>query len=137
MYIQGHGTVCERCGLVKDSPTRLCILDAGSAAIYLCSVCTEDINKLQKVRITHPSTQWKMSRIDLLGWVDPAWRRNGPDPNDLREKMSDYDEKFRVLGKDFLALTNGYTDRGKFWKDHRQTWKDFMNVIDAYLKKTT
>lgn len=92
---------------------------------------------MQKVRITHPQTQWKMSRLELLGWVDPAWRMNGPDPNDLRAKMSDFDEKVREIGKDFMALTNGYTDRGKAWKDIRQTFKDFINVIDAYLKKTT
>jgi len=77
-----------------------------------------------------------MSKLDLTGWLDPAGRKNGPSPDNLRAAMSNYDEEFRRMMKEFRGYNGGYTDRNKFAVDLSKHMKDMLKVIEEYLKKT-
>lgn len=136
-YVQNMGTVCERCKLIRDNKSRLIIIEASGGHAYLCSNCIEEILKLLRVRDTYHKPEWTMSKQDFMGWIDPAWRTTGPGPDNLRNTLGDYDEEFRKMGKDFLELKNGYTDRNKFFWDLKAHLKKVYSVVEQYLNKTT
>ena len=136
-YCQHTGCVCERCTVVFDDKSRLVIIDTGGSAAYICSPCIKEIFMMLETKCNFPgSNNWTMSKNDLYGWLDPAGRRNGPSPDNLRVAMSNYDEEFRRMMKDFREYNGGYTDRNKFAVDFSKHMKDMLKVIEEYLKKT-
>lgn len=134
-FVQGHGCKCERCKVVKDTDCRLIILETGDPGhAYLCVPCIREILALLEARCTYHNTTWTMSKQDFMNWVDPNWKNANRRLEDITAKMGEFDGEFSKMGRDFLELKNGYTDRNKFFWDLKAYIKKRDKAIEELLK---
>ena len=136
MYRYSTGCYCERCKTQDYTIRVVCIEVTGGGAAYFCTNCIKDILMYLEHKVLAVHRSFALYKDDFILILDPAGRSTSPSKEQLRGSLSQCEQDISDMLKRFLQLTDGYTDRTKFFFDIKKQLKRVFNYVESYLNKT-
>jgi hypothetical protein len=108
----------------------------GGGAMYVCTTCVKDILSYLEWKVMPGHKSFALYKDDFALILDPAGRTTSLSKEQLRGSLGQCEQDISEMLKKFLQLTDGYTDRTKFFFDIKKQLKRVFHYVEAYLNKT-
>jgi hypothetical protein len=143
-YSQGISCYCERCAKIHNkrghaTTTRMFIVRAstdGGYQVYMCLSCIQEVMYLMTVGVTTPGTTFTYDRDTMIRHMNGSGSKSSVNADNLREKMSRFEEDFRSKIKKIRNYDGKYTDRNVACKEIMNMFKNVFAEVETYLQNT-